>query len=490
MLRSLAALSIAFVAVSGSAQTGATGHWNGTYTFSVQLSSCSNKTFTTSGNASMTLLQTGTSISGRLDLENFLSFGNSCTPANAELTTAVVGSVNGSAISWTVPNGSAGDQFSGTIDANTIAAQWTDAAGATGSLTFTRTAGDGPGADLTGAWSGNYSFTDRCSNGKTQTYSGAMTLALAQSGGNAGGVMTMQGVPLYDQNCSKITTLDMALAVGGTLSGSTFNGGVFDPSGSFEFPIRATVANASMDGTVTGASATNTTGTFKLTQSSTTPPAADLGGTYEGSYTETDNESFKCLNIGSLTYSGDASLAVAQAGSAASGWLTLHDALDVSSDVFGNCIVVGVGDQVLPVYGAITGSTLTLHPPIGNGAVFTFTFGGDTVNGTLQNSLGDFAVVQVTRTASASPTVINSFAASPAAVVPGQPATLSWSTSNATSVSIDNNVGAQPASGSVTVFPTQTTVYTLTASGASGTETARVTVTVFQPGPKRRIVRP
>ena len=71
-------------------------------------------------------------------------------------------------------------------------------------------------------------------------------------------------------------------------------------------------------------------------------------------------------------------------------------------------------------------------------------------------------------------------AASPTTITSGQTATLSWTTTNATSASIDNGVGAvQPVSaGSVTVSPSATTTYTLTAAGSGGTVMAQATVTV------------
>ncbi|MEO8726098.1 MAG: alkaline phosphatase family protein [Acidobacteriaceae bacterium] len=63
---------------------------------------------------------------------------------------------------------------------------------------------------------------------------------------------------------------------------------------------------------------------------------------------------------------------------------------------------------------------------------------------------------------------------------PGQPATLTWTSANATSVSISPSVGTPPLplNGSVTVTPALTTIYTITATGASGTTPATATVTI------------
>jgi hypothetical protein len=71
------------------------------------------------------------------------------------------------------------------------------------------------------------------------------------------------------------------------------------------------------------------------------------------------------------------------------------------------------------------------------------------------------------------------FAASPSTIGLGASTTLSWSTSNATSVSISPTVGAVTANGSTTVSPATTTSYTLSATGVDGkTVTAVTTVTV------------
>lgn len=75
--------------------------------------------------------------------------------------------------------------------------------------------------------------------------------------------------------------------------------------------------------------------------------------------------------------------------------------------------------------------------------------------------------------------VISLFTASPSSVLAGVPLTLFWAVSNATTITIDQGVGAQPsATGSVQVLPLTSTTYTLTASNAAGVRTAQTTVTV------------
>jgi len=72
-------------------------------------------------------------------------------------------------------------------------------------------------------------------------------------------------------------------------------------------------------------------------------------------------------------------------------------------------------------------------------------------------------------------------AVDPSTVRAGQTATITWNSSNATSVTFDNGIGSVAASGSRTVTPSNTTSYTATAVGPAGTMTAGTTVTVVFP---------
>lgn len=80
----------------------------------------------------------------------------------------------------------------------------------------------------------------------------------------------------------------------------------------------------------------------------------------------------------------------------------------------------------------------------------------------------------------AAPVAINSFTASPLSISEGASVTLSWNVSNAATVSIDRGVGTVSRIGSAQVAPSETTTYTLTATGSSATVNASVTVTVQQ----------
>jgi len=99
---------------------------------------------------------------------------------------------------------------------------------------------------------------------------------------------------------------------------------------------------------------------------------------------------------------------------------------------------------------------------------------------TVRNSEGLSASASTTvSTSSPSLVRIVQFSAVPASVQPGQATTLAWVIDNATSATITPGPGSvDPRTGSVSVSPTQTTTYTLSATGASGTINSSVTVTV------------
>jgi hypothetical protein len=79
--------------------------------------------------------------------------------------------------------------------------------------------------------------------------------------------------------------------------------------------------------------------------------------------------------------------------------------------------------------------------------------------------------------------VISSFTATPSSASAGQPVSLAWAASGASSLSIDQGVGDVTGRTSVVVAPAATTTYTLTASSASGaTATSAVTVNITASG--------
>jgi peptidoglycan-associated lipoprotein len=82
----------------------------------------------------------------------------------------------------------------------------------------------------------------------------------------------------------------------------------------------------------------------------------------------------------------------------------------------------------------------------------------------------------------AAPT-ITQFSAEPTSIERGQSSTLSWTVTDANSISIDNGIGSVQANGTRRVFPSNSTTYTLTATGPGGSRTATATVSVTAPPP-------
>src|SRR5215469_14741527 len=76
----------------------------------------------------------------------------------------------------------------------------------------------------------------------------------------------------------------------------------------------------------------------------------------------------------------------------------------------------------------------------------------------------------------ASPTV--ALSASPASAQAGQPVTLTWSSTNATSIILEPSVGRVAAQGSTTIKPSQSTTYTVTVTGPGGSAHANAQVTI------------
>ncbi|MBM3176012.1 MAG: hypothetical protein FJZ93_09920 [Chloroflexi bacterium] len=78
--------------------------------------------------------------------------------------------------------------------------------------------------------------------------------------------------------------------------------------------------------------------------------------------------------------------------------------------------------------------------------------------------------------------IISYFTANPTSINRGDSATLSWSVTGVTSISIDQGIGSKPSLGSVVVQPYATTTYILTANNAGGTASKSVTIAVSSDG--------
>jgi hypothetical protein len=127
-----------------------------------------------------------------------------------------------------------------------------------------------------------------------------------------------------------------------------------------------------------------------------------------------------------------------------------------------------------------SGSTAVTISGIGtvspNGTLTVTPTATTTYNVTASNATASVTSVTTITVTVPPPTV--TVTVSPQSVAAGTAATLSWSTTNAASVTIDQGIGAVAASGTRSVSPLQTTVFAVTAQNATGTSTAAATLTV------------
>ncbi len=136
---------------------------------------------------------------------------------------------------------------------------------------------------------------------------------------------------------------------------------------------------------------------------------------------------------------------------------------------------------------AVTGATsVAINPGVGTvDSTGTFSVSPSENTTYILTATSGASTVTSTATILIAPTgtpAITSFSAVPGVITKGQSTELRWNVSGATSVSIDQGIGAVDAlSGTAEVSPTTHTTYILTATGTAGSTTASVIVIVTPP---------
>ena len=326
--------------------------------------------------------------------------------------------------------------------------------------------------------------TEGCHSGGTSTpFTSPVTLYVVQQGSTLSGVLLVLSIPNRDERCNVISTGPGQLFFNGTISGNTFSG---TAEADVVLSFNGQVSGTSMTFNFAGAMGDTSQGSATLTRGSSGPPDTTLTGTYSGSYTST---LVPCpgtdAQLAPVTYSGTMSANVFQFGTAMSADVTItQDKKDHYDSVAHKCTVVDVGTVAMFFTGVITGNTM--HGFVfqdnddDDGAPLTATISGATITGSAGRDPREPTTFTITRAGSnPTPPQVLSFAANPPTIRAGQSATLSWSTNAANVVTIDNGIGAQPASGSINVSPSTTTTYTVTARQGTLQTTATATVTVL-----------
>jgi uncharacterized cupredoxin-like copper-binding protein len=154
------------------------------------------------------------------------------------------------------------------------------------------------------------------------------------------------------------------------------------------------------------------------------------------------------------------------------------------SQFYANPAAITNGSSTTLIWVTQNATTVSIQPGIGTvnasgstsvtpAATTTYTLTATGATGTVTQT----TTVTVGAVIAGAPQIVR-FEGNPLSIAPGGSSTLSWSTNNATSISISGGVGAVTANGSVTVTPSATTTYTLTATNSLGSVTAPVTITV------------
>ena len=324
---------------------------------------------------------------------------------------------------------------------------------------------------VVGTWNGTMSATEFCGQAPI-SWTSQLTLYLQQSGNVVKGNFVVSTVPQYEENCQSSGTVTLILPFSGSMSGNTLTGTLIAPDENAQ--ISGSVNGSSMSITATG---DQFSATAPMTRTSSETPSSAASGSYTGTYTVTENIT-ECANLQSLTYSGPVTGTFLQSGPTLTASLALSDAKQWDLHDSNHCTVEDVEEDILVKISAmVSGNALDgLFLIDDQGFPVSGSISGTTINGSVQPPNGS-ASFTVTRSGMTLPT-IQQFTATPSEIRAGNASTLTWSTLNATSVSIDQGVGTKPASGSVTVQPSVTTTYRLTAMGPGGTAQATTTIHV------------
>jgi hypothetical protein len=91
---------------------------------------------------------------------------------------------------------------------------------------------------------------------------------------------------------------------------------------------------------------------------------------------------------------------------------------------------------------------------------------GNSILVELASNPGSYLSIQVTQEVDPQTVTIS---AVPESIMVGESATLTWTSTNAESATIDQGIGTVPVNGSITVSPAETMTYAITATGLGGT---------------------
>ena len=219
--------------------------------------------------------------------------------------------------------------------------------------------------DVTGSWSGTYSFSDAsCSS----TSTGPATAYFTQQGTNVTGAFGFSNYNFGGTSCGDFGSIELVIPFAGTVSGST---------------ITTTGGSISVSGeTMTVTFSSGLTGSATLTRTSTAAPPSSSGSS-TGTYSASDKWDF-CPST--ITYSGSLSGTASRTGPLVSAFLTAPGAKFPQPQPDGSCTTIDSPNSVLQFYGEISGSSVTGSVFLVGVANFTGTINGNTITGTAKSN--------------------------------------------------------------------------------------------------------
>jgi len=342
-------------------------------------------------------------------------------------------------------------------------------------------------SDLSGTFSGTWTWqkdvSDECTNMTVLPQGGAVRAVVVQDGDAVVATLLLEGVKSVDSDSTGPCSVREGGALDGMMtaarSGTALEGMML--AGDAGVPFRATASPAKIIGTGNGEGAG-----FSFTIDRTTvADVPEVSGTYIGTYSSTDDYTGRCANFDTLSYGGDVVVQIAQAGTIVSGTVTTLGAIHPSpaSPLPAQCSQEEAPPQVARFAGTFDGATVTgvLEGPELRWSGVLFGVDRNRLSADLRQGVQRWTA-GASRASGTAPNAVMFKPLRPIAQAGGE-TTLAWSIYNAASVIIDQGIGPQPAVGSVTVRPSATTTYTLTAIGPAATTTVTTTVVV---GPQRR----
>ncbi|MFA5399841.1 MAG: hypothetical protein WC169_09075 [Dehalococcoidia bacterium] len=302
------------------------------------------------------------------------------------------------------------------------------------------------------------------------TSGGSSTLSWTVSGATS--VTINQGVGTVStsgtRSVSPSTTTTYTLTAGNSLGSSTATAAVTVTAAGIPVITIFTASpspitagdNMTLSWTVTGATTINIlpgVGTVSATGTRTLIPAATTTYTLTATNTNGPATATATVTVASegppVISSFYPSPVTVTSGSSSTLHWTVADATEVS---------------ITPGIGVVSATGLETVTPLSTTTYVLTAF----------NSHGTITATTAVTVAPAGYPAISFFNAVPASVASGQSTTLSWTVTGASTVSINQGIGAVSASGSRTITPAATTTYTITATNGSGSVAASATVTV------------